>query len=103
LKLLGKRLLILSILIAAFAIGSNLWQEAIPKVNPPPTAAEWKLSAPLDCVRASKAAPRRYSLCTGWHLGPRCELLCDGWANHLHVHVGLFVYNLGNNILAPRL
>jgi hypothetical protein len=55
LKLLGKRVLILSILIAAFAIGSNLWQEAIPKVNPPPTAAEWKLSAPLDCGRASKA------------------------------------------------
>jgi hypothetical protein len=56
LKLLGKRLLILSILIAAFAIGSNLWQEAIPKVNPPPTtAAEWKLSAPLDCGKASKA------------------------------------------------
>jgi hypothetical protein len=55
LKLLGKRLLILSILIAGFAIGSNLWQEAIPKVNPPPTAAEWKLSALLDCGRASKA------------------------------------------------
>ena len=54
LKLLGKRLQILIILIAAFAIGSNLWQEAIPKVNAPPTAAEWKLSAPLDAAEGRK-------------------------------------------------
>jgi hypothetical protein len=54
-KLLGKRLLILGTLATAFAIGSDLWQEAMPKVNPPPTAAEWKLSAPLDCGRPVKA------------------------------------------------
>lgn len=49
LKPLGKRLLIVSILVAAIAIASDLWQIAPPGVNPPPTAAEWKLSAPADC------------------------------------------------------
>jgi hypothetical protein len=54
-KSLGKRLLIVIILGAAMAIGRDLWLAATPGVNPPPTAAEWKLSAPADCGKPAKA------------------------------------------------
>jgi hypothetical protein len=54
-KTLGKRLLIVSILGGAMAIGSDLWLAAAPRVNLPLIAAEWKLSAPADCGRPAKA------------------------------------------------
>jgi hypothetical protein len=53
-RTLGKRLLIVSILGAAIGIGADLWQAAMPSANPPPTAAQWKLSAPADCGRPLK-------------------------------------------------
>src|SRR5579864_5039932 len=54
-KTLGKRLLIVGILAAAIAIGSDLWQAARPSVSPPSTADEWKLSAAVDCGKPLKA------------------------------------------------
>ena len=57
-KSLGKRLLIVTILATAVAIGSDLWQAATPSVNPPPTAGGWQLSHPAVCGTPLKAETR---------------------------------------------
>jgi hypothetical protein len=54
-KTWGKRILGVSILGAAIAVGSDLWLLATPSVNPPSAAAAWKLSAPADCVNSVPA------------------------------------------------
>jgi hypothetical protein len=56
----GRRVLGICILGAALAIGSDLWSIATPSVSPPATAAEWKLSAPADCVKSVPAELRAW-------------------------------------------
>ena len=51
----AKRILGVSILGAAIAVGSDVWVLATPKTNPPSAVAAWKLSAPADCVNSLPA------------------------------------------------
>jgi len=50
-----KRILGVSILGAAIAVGSDVWVLATPHINPPSAAAGWKLSAPAGCVNSIPA------------------------------------------------
>jgi len=48
------------LVVAAVGIASDLWLRAAPKVNPPATAGEWKLSAPAECGAMAPADVRSW-------------------------------------------
>jgi hypothetical protein len=49
----GKRILGVGLGAVALAIGSDLWLHAMPSVDPPATAAEWKLAVRAVCGNTS--------------------------------------------------
>ena len=59
-KTWGKRILGVSILLAAIAVGSDLLRLARPHVGPPPVADGWKLTVPAECVNSVPAELRSW-------------------------------------------